>query len=64
MLCFILVAMNAVDEMFSVVPPHLHDRYSAHYKDKMCSAQGVEMCKDTGKTTVAYLGMIIHAVKD
>lgn len=59
-----LDAIKAVDDMYNVLPPHLHERYSIHVKDKICEGQMVDICSITGKTTKEYLPITIHAVKD
>jgi len=61
---YLLDAVKAVDIMYSILPQHLHDKYSIHVKDKICERQMVEICPNTGKTIKAYLPITIHAIKD
>ncbi|KAL4098909.1 hypothetical protein QTP88_023425 [Uroleucon formosanum] len=60
----LLSAIKAVDVMYSILPQHLHDRYSKHVKDKICEKQMVQICPITGKIIKAYLPITVHAVKD
>ncbi|KAL5239346.1 hypothetical protein ACI65C_006756 [Semiaphis heraclei] len=60
----LLNAVRAVDDMYSTLPQHLHDRYSIHVKDKIIERQMVEICPITGKTVMKYLPITLHAVKD
>jgi len=62
-LCF-LDAIRAVDDMYSNLPQHLHERYAIHVKDKIVERQMVEICPITGKTVMKYLPITVHAVKD
>lgn len=61
---YLLGAIKAVDVMYSILPQHLHDRYSKHVKDKICERQMVQICPITGKIIKAYLPITVHAVKD
>jgi len=60
----LLDAVKPVDNMYNVLPPHLHDRYSLHVKDKICEKRLVDICPTTGKTTHTYLPITVYAVKD
>jgi len=57
-------AIKAVDVMYSILPQHLHEKYSMHVKDKICEGQIVEICPITGKIIKDYLPITVHAVKD
>lgn len=59
-----LDAIKPVDDMYNVLPSHLHDKYSIHVKDKICEKKFVHICKDTGKATNKYLPITVHAIKD
>lgn len=59
-----LGTLRAVDVMYNILPPDLHDKYSIHLKEKICGRQTVHICSTTGKTTIVYLPITIHAVKD
>lgn len=61
---FLLDAIKVVDDIYKVLPPHLHDRYSIHVKDKICEKQMVDICPTTAKITIQYLPIIVHAIKD
>jgi len=54
---------KSVDEMYSVLPPQLHDRYSMHVKDILCKLDFVNICPTTGKTTITYYLITVHAMK-
>ncbi|CAI6361977.1 unnamed protein product [Macrosiphum euphorbiae] len=60
----LLSTFKAVDVMYSILPQHLHDRYSMHVKDKTCETKMVQICPITGETIMAYLPITVHAVKD
>jgi len=59
-----LDALKPADEIFNVLPPHLHDKYSAHFNNTVRKEQWVDICPVTGKTTVTYYPIIVHAIKD
>jgi len=61
---YFLDAVRAVDDMYSNLPQHLHDRYAMHVKDKIVEREMVEICSITGKTIMKYLPITVHAVKD
>lgn len=50
--------------MYNVIPPHLHEKYTSHLKEKICGSQMFHVCSTTGKTTESYLSIIVHAIKD
>lgn len=50
--------------MYNILPPDLHDKYSMHLKEKVCGRQTVHICSTTGKTTIVYLPITIHAAKE
>jgi len=57
--------LKPVDEMYNFLPEHLHDRYAAHVKEKLCQTQIVEIiCPITGKTIFIYTPITVHAIKD
>ncbi|KAF0720152.1 juvenile hormone acid O-methyltransferase-like [Aphis craccivora] len=60
----LLNTLKAVDEMYSFLPEHLHDRYAAHVKEKICQTQMVEICPITGKAIFIYIPITVHAIKD
>jgi len=57
-----LNAMNTVDSALEIVPSHLHNKYLVDFKNKIC--EKVEICPTTGKTTLTYYPIIVHAIKD
>jgi len=59
-----LDAIKALDDMYNIIPSHLHSRYSIHIKEIICKRQMVVICPTTGKTTNTYLPITVHAVKD
>ncbi|XP_027849621.2 juvenile hormone acid O-methyltransferase-like [Aphis gossypii] len=56
--------LKPVDEMYDFLPEHLHDRYAAHVKEKLCQTQIVEICPITEKTIFKYIPITVHAIKD
>jgi len=60
----LLDAVRAVDDMYSNLPKHLHDKYAIHVKDKIREKQMVEICPNTGEIILKYLPITVHAVKD
>lgn len=64
---FVLICLDAyklVDEMFNFLPPDLCDKYLRHTTDKIPERKSVHICPDTGKSTVKYHPITVHAVKD
>lgn len=59
-----LDAVKPVDDMYNILPPHLHDKYSKHVKEKICERKLLDICPDTGKATNSYLPITVHAIKD
>lgn len=59
-----LDAVKPVDDMYTVLPSQLHDKYFKHVRDKVCKSQMVDICPDTGKTTTKYLPITVHATKN
>ncbi|CAI6367443.1 unnamed protein product [Macrosiphum euphorbiae] len=59
-----LDAVRAVDDMYSNLPQHLHDRYAIHVSDTIREKQMVEICPNTGEIILKYLPITVHAVKD
>lgn len=59
-----LGALRPVDDMYNILPPHLHDTYSTHAEEKIRSLQMVNICLTTGKTTVTYQPITVHAIKN
>ncbi|XP_025421230.1 juvenile hormone acid O-methyltransferase isoform X2 [Sipha flava] len=43
----ILDAIKSVDDMYNVLPPQLHDRYSMHIKDKILEKKMFNICPNT-----------------
>lgn len=56
--------MKVVDEMYSILPQHMHDRYTTHFKGKAFEKQMVEICPITGKAVFKYHPITVHAIKD
>lgn len=56
--------MKLVDCMYNVLPRHLHEKYFIHLKNKICEKKLVNICPTTGKTTLEYHSITVHAVKD
>jgi len=48
--------------MYNFLPEHLHDRYAAHVKEKLCQTQIVEIRPITGKTIFIYTSITVHAI--
>ncbi|XP_060840999.1 juvenile hormone acid O-methyltransferase-like isoform X2 [Rhopalosiphum padi] len=59
-----LNTIKAADDMYTLLPQHLHDRYSLYIKEKICEIQAVEICPITGVTTLSYNPITVHAIKD
>jgi len=50
--------------MYNILPSHLHDRYFMHVKDKLRELKCVDICPTTGKISLNYLPITVHAIKD
>lgn len=50
--------------MYNVIPPHLHEEYTIHLKEKICNSQMFDVCSTTGKIIESYLSITVHAIKD
>ncbi|XP_025191913.1 juvenile hormone acid O-methyltransferase-like [Melanaphis sacchari] len=60
----LLSAIKSVDDMYNILPQHLHDRYSLHIKDKLYETKMIEICPITGIIINPYLTITVHAIKD
>lgn len=60
----ILDYIRPVDDMYNVIPPHLHKNYTNHLKEKIHKSQKFHVCPTTGKITETYLSITVHAIKD
>lgn len=60
----LLDAVKLVDDVYYKLPPHLLDKYSAHFKDKIIESKTAELCPTTGKATCSYHTLNFHAIKD
>lgn len=59
-----LDALRPVDDMYNVLPPNIHDKYSMHVEEKIRALQMVNICPTTGKTTITYQPITVHAKKN
>jgi len=50
--------------MYNVLPPNIHDKYSMHVEEKIRALQMVNICPTTGKTTITYQPITVHAKKN
>ncbi|KAE9531301.1 hypothetical protein AGLY_010507 [Aphis glycines] len=60
----LLNTLKAVDDVYNFLPQDLHDKYAAHVKEKVCQTQMVEISPITGRTTLMYIPITVHAIKD
>lgn len=59
----LLDVIRSVDDMYTNLPQHLHERYAKHCKYILREKHIVEICPNTGKTIYKYLPITVHAVK-
>lgn len=60
----LLDAAKPLDDMYNILPPHLLDKYSAHFNEKIIESKTAELCPITGKVTCLYHTIDVHAIKD
>jgi len=58
-----LDTFRPVDGMYNVLPPSAHDEYSMHVKEKIRGHQMLDICQTTGKATLTYQPITVHAKK-
>lgn len=61
---FVLDHIRSVDDMYYVIPSHLHDKYTNNLKEIILRSQMFDVCSTTGKATELYTSIIVHAIKD
>ncbi|XP_026812473.1 juvenile hormone acid O-methyltransferase-like isoform X1 [Rhopalosiphum maidis] len=59
-----LNTIKSVDYVYTLLPRHLYDRYFVHIKEKICETQALEICPITGRATLSYTPITVHAIKD